>query len=209
MSIEQIKITSPQNDYYRLDGSSRHLRIEPPGDFYAFFTGDSFFITCIPDPGSGATRLTWQTPNKRDITHTRGRVHVEPSAHNILGLELVVEEVRYKDQGVFTCSAVVDGRETTIKFTLKVYLAIGLTWEHDILVLKPSPCLHNGNETDDWMGLDEFYRAFFILYVLMYVPSPLSLEGPIVNAKSFGELDRPEKIESRKRRSVKVIYMDL
>ncbi|GFU26327.1 uncharacterized protein TNCV_3180791 [Trichonephila clavipes] len=32
---------------------------------------------------------------------------------------------------------------------------IGLTWEHDILVLKPSPCLHNGNEVDDWMGLDE------------------------------------------------------
>ncbi|GFT70211.1 transposable element Tcb1 transposase [Trichonephila clavipes] len=33
---------------------------------------------------------------------------------------------------------------------------IGLTWEHDILVLKPSPCLHNGNEVDDWMGLDEW-----------------------------------------------------
>ncbi|GFW75919.1 uncharacterized protein TNCV_4430971 [Trichonephila clavipes] len=32
---------------------------------------------------------------------------------------------------------------------------IGLTWEHDILVLKPSPCLHNGYEVDDWMGLDE------------------------------------------------------
>ncbi|GFV47740.1 uncharacterized protein TNCV_4308181 [Trichonephila clavipes] len=31
---------------------------------------------------------------------------------------------------------------------------IGLTWEHDI-VLNPSPCLHNGNEADDWMGLDE------------------------------------------------------
>ncbi|GFT24564.1 hypothetical protein TNCV_3253611 [Trichonephila clavipes] len=27
----------------------------------------------------------------------------------------------------------------------------GLTWENDILVLKPSPCLHNGNEVDDWM----------------------------------------------------------
>lgn len=53
--------------------SSGHLRLEPPADFYAFFTGDSFFITCIPDPSSGATRLTWQTPNGKDITHTRGR----------------------------------------------------------------------------------------------------------------------------------------
>ncbi|GFY35340.1 uncharacterized protein TNCV_796921 [Trichonephila clavipes] len=26
---------------------------------------------------------------------------------------------------------------------------IGLTWERDILVFKPSPCLHNGNEVDD------------------------------------------------------------
>ncbi|GFY68525.1 uncharacterized protein TNIN_59341 [Trichonephila inaurata madagascariensis] len=103
------------------NGSSHPLRLEPPGDFYAFFTGDSFFITCIPDPGIGANRLAWQTPNKKDITHTRGRVHVEPSVHNILGLELVVEEVRYKDQGVFICSAVVDGREIRIKFTLKVY----------------------------------------------------------------------------------------
>ncbi|GBO43037.1 hypothetical protein AVEN_44584-1, partial [Araneus ventricosus] len=49
------------------------------------------------------------------------RVHVEPSANNILGLELVVEDVRYKDQGTFTCSAVVDGRETRIQFYLKVY----------------------------------------------------------------------------------------
>ncbi|GFX00463.1 uncharacterized protein TNCV_2091131 [Trichonephila clavipes] len=32
----------------------------------------------------------------------------------------------------------------------------GLTWEHDTLVLKPSPSLHNGNEVDDWMGLDEW-----------------------------------------------------
>ncbi|GFX15751.1 uncharacterized protein TNCV_2132371 [Trichonephila clavipes] len=36
----------------------------------------------------------------------------------------------------------------------------GLTWEHDILVLKPSPCLHNGNEVDDWMGLDEWNSWF-------------------------------------------------
>ncbi|GFW70805.1 hypothetical protein TNCV_4148531 [Trichonephila clavipes] len=37
---------------------------------------------------------------------------------------------------------------------------IGLTWEHDILVLKPSPCLHNGHEKDDWMGLDEWNSSF-------------------------------------------------
>ncbi|GFQ95507.1 uncharacterized protein TNCT_369381, partial [Trichonephila clavata] len=52
--------------------SSPYLRLQPPGDFYALFTGDSFFITCIPDPGIGATRMAWQTPNKKDITHTRG-----------------------------------------------------------------------------------------------------------------------------------------
>ncbi|GFX08419.1 uncharacterized protein TNCV_3269081 [Trichonephila clavipes] len=32
---------------------------------------------------------------------------------------------------------------------------IGLTWEQNILVPMPSPCLHNGNEADDWMGLDK------------------------------------------------------
>ncbi|GFX51099.1 uncharacterized protein TNCV_2734501 [Trichonephila clavipes] len=37
---------------------------------------------------------------------------------------------------------------------------IGLTWEHDILVLKPSPCLHNENEVDDWMILDEWNSWF-------------------------------------------------
>ncbi|GFW60307.1 hypothetical protein TNCV_1843871 [Trichonephila clavipes] len=33
---------------------------------------------------------------------------------------------------------------------------IGLTWEGDILVLKSSPCLHNGSQVYDWMGLDEW-----------------------------------------------------
>ncbi|GFU78098.1 hypothetical protein TNCV_1316281 [Trichonephila clavipes] len=32
---------------------------------------------------------------------------------------------------------------------------IGLTLELDILVLKPSPCLPNGSQVYDWMGLDE------------------------------------------------------
>ncbi|GFV70454.1 hypothetical protein TNCV_4798731 [Trichonephila clavipes] len=35
-------------------------------------------------------------------------------------------------------------------------VSIGLTCEHNILVLKPSPCLHNGNEVDDWMDLDKW-----------------------------------------------------
>ncbi|GFS91543.1 uncharacterized protein TNCV_1139691 [Trichonephila clavipes] len=37
---------------------------------------------------------------------------------------------------------------------------IRLTWEHGILVPKPSPCLHNGIEVDDWMGLDEWSSWF-------------------------------------------------
>ncbi|XP_035211685.1 uncharacterized protein LOC118185873, partial [Stegodyphus dumicola] len=98
-----------------------HLRLEPPDEFHAYFTGDSFFVTCIADETSGATRLTWEAPTGKDITHTRGRVHVEAAPHCPLGLELVVEEVRYKDQGTYTCSAIVDGKETTTHFTLKVY----------------------------------------------------------------------------------------
>ncbi|GFU64667.1 uncharacterized protein TNCV_1947851 [Trichonephila clavipes] len=39
-------------------------------------------------------------------------------------------------------------------------VVIGLTWEHDILVLKLSPCLHNGNDVDDWIGLDEWNSWF-------------------------------------------------
>ncbi|GFY15466.1 uncharacterized protein TNCV_1572771 [Trichonephila clavipes] len=37
---------------------------------------------------------------------------------------------------------------------------IGLTWEHDILELKPSPCLHNGNQVYAWMGFDEWNSWF-------------------------------------------------
>ncbi|GFS81715.1 uncharacterized protein TNCV_2706631 [Trichonephila clavipes] len=37
---------------------------------------------------------------------------------------------------------------------------IGLTGEHDILVLKPSPCLDNGSQVCDWMGLDEWNSWF-------------------------------------------------
>ncbi|GFW11387.1 hypothetical protein TNCV_3809071 [Trichonephila clavipes] len=32
---------------------------------------------------------------------------------------------------------------------------IGLTWEHDILVLKPSLCPYNWSQIYDWMGLDK------------------------------------------------------
>ncbi|GFU04563.1 hypothetical protein TNCV_1516091 [Trichonephila clavipes] len=39
-------------------------------------------------------------------------------------------------------------------------VSIGLTWEHDILVLKPFPCLHSGHEVDDWMGLNEWNSWF-------------------------------------------------
>ncbi|GFT45146.1 uncharacterized protein TNCV_4775391 [Trichonephila clavipes] len=39
-------------------------------------------------------------------------------------------------------------------------VSIGLTWEHYILVLKPSPCLHNVKEVDDWMGLNEWNSWF-------------------------------------------------
>ncbi|GFV81547.1 hypothetical protein TNCV_52711 [Trichonephila clavipes] len=37
---------------------------------------------------------------------------------------------------------------------------IGLTWEHDIVMLKLSPCLHNRNELDDWVGLNEWNSWF-------------------------------------------------
>ncbi|GFU36713.1 uncharacterized protein TNCV_3312011 [Trichonephila clavipes] len=39
-------------------------------------------------------------------------------------------------------------------------ILIRLTWENDILVLKPSLSLHNGNKVDDWMGLDEWNSWF-------------------------------------------------
>ncbi|GFS37743.1 hemicentin-1 [Nephila pilipes] len=165
-----LKLHFSKSQYYRVgqNGTSPHLRLEPPGDFYAFFTGDSFFITCIPDPGSGATRLAWQTPNGKDITHTKGRVHVEPSAHNILGLELVVEEVRYKDQGTFICSAVVDGRETTRKFTLQVYLSITF-WD--------APEVQIGKEGTDFM-VTSSVRADPSPIVSWYVNDSIILDGP-------------------------------
>ncbi|GFU61211.1 transposable element Tcb1 transposase [Trichonephila clavipes] len=38
--------------------------------------------------------------------------------------------------------------------------APGLTWEQDILVLKLSPWLHNENEVDDWISLDQWRNWF-------------------------------------------------
>ncbi|GFT08321.1 hypothetical protein TNCV_1083871 [Trichonephila clavipes] len=35
---------------------------------------------------------------------------------------------------------------------------IGLKWEHDILMFKPTPCLLNGSQVDDLMGLDEWKK---------------------------------------------------
>ncbi|GFT82589.1 uncharacterized protein TNCV_1633891 [Trichonephila clavipes] len=37
---------------------------------------------------------------------------------------------------------------------------LGETWEHDILVLKPSPCQHNRSQVHDWMGLEEWNSWF-------------------------------------------------
>ncbi|GFX70076.1 uncharacterized protein TNCV_4615141 [Trichonephila clavipes] len=39
-------------------------------------------------------------------------------------------------------------------------VSIGLTWVHDILVLKPPSCLHNRNKVDDWEGIDEWNSWF-------------------------------------------------
>ncbi|GFW16944.1 hypothetical protein TNCV_2760721 [Trichonephila clavipes] len=48
------------------------------------------------------------------------------------------------------------GAPPKIKSQVNLFSApIGLTWDQDILVLKPSPYLHNGNKVDGWMGLDE------------------------------------------------------
>lgn len=49
------------------------------------------------------------------------RVHVEPSPHNPLGLELVFEDVKYEDKGRYSCSAIIDGQERKTYFILKVY----------------------------------------------------------------------------------------
>ncbi|GFX11680.1 hypothetical protein TNCV_4340261 [Trichonephila clavipes] len=35
-----------------------------------------------------------------------------------------------------------------------------INMEHDILVIKPSPWIYNGNEVDDWMGFDEWKSWF-------------------------------------------------
>ncbi|GFY26007.1 uncharacterized protein TNCV_1917571 [Trichonephila clavipes] len=37
--------------------------------------------------------------------------------------------------------------------------SVGLTWEHDILVLKTSSCLNNGSQVYDWRDLDEWRRV--------------------------------------------------
>ncbi|GBL64687.1 hypothetical protein AVEN_221397-1, partial [Araneus ventricosus] len=94
--------------------------------------GDQLFVDAIRDEDTQlsaslmdlmeiSASMKYEASKTASKICMHARVHVEPSANNILGLELVVEDVRYKDQGTFTCSAVVDGRETRIQFYLKVY----------------------------------------------------------------------------------------
>ncbi|GFX79044.1 uncharacterized protein TNCV_3913311 [Trichonephila clavipes] len=64
---------------------------------------------------------------------------------------------------------------------------IGLTREQ-IFVLKPSPCLHNANEVDDWMGLDEWNRWF------KSQVQDSNRSQDIVNLKSLKHLKSMEKI---------------
>nr|XP_042905385.1 uncharacterized protein LOC107444223 [Parasteatoda tepidariorum] len=120
----------------------RNLKLEPAGHFHALFTGDNFFITCAAPPNIGATRLTWQAPNGRDITVSTGRVHVEASPDDPYGLELVFEDVKYEDRGKYVCSAIIDRREAKTYFVLTVYLSITF-WG--------SPEQQLGKEGDDHM----------------------------------------------------------
>ncbi|XP_054706938.1 fasciclin-2-like [Uloborus diversus] len=85
-----------------------------------------------------------------------------------LGLELVVEEVRYKDQGTYTCSAVVDGRETRTFFTLKVYLSITFWGTADV---------QTGRESSDHMVLCSV-RSDPPPIISWYVNGSLILDGP-------------------------------
>ncbi|XP_055934212.1 protein amalgam-like [Argiope bruennichi] len=146
----------------------KHLRLEPTGHFHAFFTGDSFFITCSAGPNSGATRLTWQAPSGKDITVSTGRVHVEAAPDNPYGLELVFEDVKYEDRGTYVCSAIIDGREARTHFVLTVYLSITFwgTPEHQV-----------GKEGTDFMVLCNV-RSDPSPIISWYVNGTLILDGP-------------------------------
>ncbi|KAG8197246.1 hypothetical protein JTE90_007498 [Oedothorax gibbosus] len=146
----------------------KHLRLEPTGHFHAFFTGDSFFITCSAGPNSGATRLTWQAPNERDITISTGKVHVEAAPDNPYGLELVFEDVRYEDRGKYVCSAVIDGREAKTHFILKVYQSITF-WG--------TPEQQTGKEETDFMVRCNV-RSDPSAIISWYVNGTLLLDGP-------------------------------
>ncbi|GFQ80995.1 uncharacterized protein TNCT_527881 [Trichonephila clavata] len=124
-----------------------------------------------------ATSSTGSGRRNSETKQRLGVVHVEPSAHNILGLELVVEEVRYRDQGVFTCSAVVDGREITIKFTLKVYLSI-MFWD--------TPEVQIGKEGTDYMIMCNV-RADPSPIVSWYVNDSLIFDATVTLNLSWGQ----------------------
>ncbi|GBM94320.1 hypothetical protein AVEN_100529-1 [Araneus ventricosus] len=153
----------------------RHLRLEPTGHFHAFFTGDSFFITCSAGPNSGATRLTWQAPSGKDITVSTGRVHVEAALDNPYGLELVFEDVKYEDRGTYVCSAIIDGREAKTHFVLTVYLSITFwgTPEHQV-----------GKEGTDFMVLCNV-RSDPSPIISWYVNGSLILDGRVPHIRGW------------------------
>ncbi|KZS20919.1 neural cell adhesion molecule 1-B [Daphnia magna] len=89
--------------------------LAPSNPTVAVFANQSYFVSC---KAPGAEKIVWTKVGEGDITPTSGKIHVEEKED---GMDLVFETIRKKNQGDYSCRAIIRGQEVEKKITLSVF----------------------------------------------------------------------------------------
>ncbi|XP_037071978.1 fasciclin-2-like isoform X2 [Pollicipes pollicipes] len=96
------------------------LQLSPSRREHVVFDGKALFVSC---KGRDPVGMVWLDPGNKDIVERRGAVRVEPSrdrGDGRTGVDLVLNPVKRKDRGRYTCRATVGGAEQETSFNLVV-----------------------------------------------------------------------------------------
>lgn len=100
------------------------LQLLPAGSYTrTVYVNENYVVTCFAPKNITAVRIAWKGP-KKEIKDRQGRIHVEENLYRSGGMDLFFEGIAIRDQGIYECSAVVDGKDVKKAFELKVYKRI-------------------------------------------------------------------------------------
>jgi len=114
--------------------SDPEVTLEPAMPYVAKFVNESYVVSCRAPENS--ERVVWTKGNK-EITNTTGRVHVEYAETD---QRLVFEAMLKRDQGIYVCKALVDGKQFEKKFNLSIFKPISF---------EDTPVMQYANEGQD------------------------------------------------------------